>query len=409
MNSPTVSVVVVSRDRPESLLWCLTALAGVQYAPFEIVVVADEAGCSALLETDFAPCVKLVRFDQANISAARNKGIAEAAGEIIAFIDDDAAAEPMWLQHLVEPFADQEVACTGGYVRGRNGISFQWTAREVNAEGQAFALDATGEIAFIPHVRDGFAVKTEGCNMAVRRDVLLELGGFDEAFHFFLDETDLNLRLSKTGRKTALAPRAEVHHAYKASPRRREDRAVTDLFDVGASTAILLRKREKPLEPRCSEMAEEQTERLQDQIQRGLLTSQAAAQVLQTLEAGFEAGRTRAFGQYPAGLDAAETALLPFEVRRRDSHVISGRWRNRRKLRKQAQLLADIGVNVSLFLLSPDARFHQVRFDKSGYWEQAGGQFGRSERDQPLFQLFRFKTRLQNERARVAQARGLTG
>ncbi|MBU2981056.1 glycosyltransferase family 2 protein [Lentibacter algarum] len=407
MSNPTVSVVVVSRGRPESLLWCLTALAGVLYEPFEIVVVADEAGCLAVTGSVFDSDVKLVRFDEANISAARNKGVAQAAGEVIAFIDDDAAAEPMWLAHLIAPFEDESVTCTGGYVRGRNGISLQWAAREVNFQGVALPLEAAGLEPFTPKTREGFVVKTEGCNMAVQRKALRELGGFDEAFHFYLDETDLNLRLGKTGGKTVLVPLAEVHHAYKASPRRRDDRAVTDLFDVGASIVALLRKHGQPLEPRCSEMAEEQVERLRDQQQRGLMNAKEAARLLKTLESGFEAGKERPIEQYLPEKHMLKTEFLPFSKHRATSRVLSGRWRNRTRLRKKAADLAAEGANVSLFLFSFDTRFHHLRFVDAGYWEQTGGQFGRSERNQPLFQLLRLKTRLQREQARVALARGL--
>ncbi len=406
MTQPTVSVVVVSHKRPESLLWCLTALAGLRYALFEIVVVADETAHWAILETDFSKWVKLVRFDEANISAARNKGIAQAAGEIIAFIDDDAAAEPMWLDHLIAPFADDSVAVTGGYVRGRNGISYQWKAREVDGFGRAYPLESNGNEAFFPSVRDGFAVKTEGTNMAVRRSTLVALGGFDEAFTFYLDETDLNLRLSKAGGQTALCPLAEVHHAYKASSRRRDDRAVTDLFDVGASTVVLLRKYDKPLEPRCSEMAEEQAARLEDQSHRGLLTKGEAARVLRTLEAGFEGGKNRPVGQYPNNLETPESAFLPFQPTRQDTKILAGRWRKRRKLRRQAADLAARGFNISLYLYSLDTRYHHLRFDAAGYWEQTGGQFGRSVRSEPLFQLTSFRKRLEKELERVRQARG---
>ena len=109
MSAPSVSVVIVSHGRPESLLWCLSALAGVAYQPFEIVVVADLAACAYVGESPYAGRIKLVAFEEPNIAAARNKGVAEAAGEIIAFIDDDAAAEPLWLHHLVSGFKLPEV------------------------------------------------------------------------------------------------------------------------------------------------------------------------------------------------------------------------------------------------------------------------------------------------------------
>lgn len=405
MTAPSVSVVVVSHGRPESLMWCLTALAGQAYEPYEIIVVADLAACAYVSESGFAGRIKSVPFEEPNIAAARNKGVAEASGEIIAFVDDDAAAEPLWLRNLVAGFDLPEVMCAGGYVRGRNGISFQWTARQVDEAGRAQPLEAVGNHPFVPKVETGFAVKTEGTNMAVRRDVLVALGGFDEGFHFFLDETDLDLRLAQAHHKTALCPCAEVHHAYKASTRRKADRTVTDLFDVGASTVLLLRKSGLPLASRLEEMREEQTDRLADQISRGLLTQTEARRVLESLEAGFDAGKVRSFGQYPEGLHHPPP-FLAFVPDRCGNITLSGRWWRRAKLRREAARLAKQGATVSLYLLSTGTGFHHVRFDEAGYWEQAGGQFGKARRDEPIFRLTAFKDRVRREQDRVKMARG---
>jgi glycosyltransferase involved in cell wall biosynthesis len=82
-------VVVVSRDRPEALKRCLLGLSQLQYEPFEIVVVADEKGVAAARQLPFHDHLKLKVFERPNISAARNLGLTHAAGEVVAFIDDD--------------------------------------------------------------------------------------------------------------------------------------------------------------------------------------------------------------------------------------------------------------------------------------------------------------------------------
>ncbi|MCB2123539.1 MAG: glycosyltransferase, partial [Rhodobacteraceae bacterium] len=68
---------------------------------------------------------------------ARNLGLAAAAGEIVAFIDDDAVPEPRWLARLTAPFADPGIAAAGGFVVGRNGISFQWRASCADSHGRS--------------------------------------------------------------------------------------------------------------------------------------------------------------------------------------------------------------------------------------------------------------------------------
>ena len=73
--SVSVSVVVVSRDRPDALYLCVLGLSQLQYSDFEIVVVADAKGLAAI--EIFREQVKIVQFDEANISAARNMGISQ--------------------------------------------------------------------------------------------------------------------------------------------------------------------------------------------------------------------------------------------------------------------------------------------------------------------------------------------
>jgi len=114
MTDLTVSVVIVSRERPLALRRCLTGVSQLQFAPFEIVVVADPVGLEAAQKLPFANDLKLVPFDEANISAARNLGLTHAAGEIVAFIDDDAVPKSTWLRHLTAPVACVEVAAMGG-------------------------------------------------------------------------------------------------------------------------------------------------------------------------------------------------------------------------------------------------------------------------------------------------------
>ena len=91
MTLPPVSVVIVSHGRPDLLGLCLTGVGQLDYPHFEIVVVADAGGADAVRAHALGEQVKLVVFDTPNIAAARNAGIAQAGGEIIAFIDDDAA------------------------------------------------------------------------------------------------------------------------------------------------------------------------------------------------------------------------------------------------------------------------------------------------------------------------------
>jgi glucosyl-dolichyl phosphate glucuronosyltransferase len=116
--SLSLSVVVCTHNRALDLAQCLDALCGLHEAP-EIIVVdsASEPPIRYLVEgyTDRLSGLRSVREDRAGLSRARNRGVAEARGDVIAFLDDDAAPHPDWAGKIVAPFeADAGVGCVGG-------------------------------------------------------------------------------------------------------------------------------------------------------------------------------------------------------------------------------------------------------------------------------------------------------
>ena len=403
-----VSIVIVSRHRPEALRRCLLGISQLRYDPFEVVVVADPASCSALRMMPQAADIRVVPFDQAHISAARNLGVGAAAGQIIAFIDDDAVPEPNWLHFLIAPFADADVAAAGGYVRGRNGISWQNRAQSVDQAGRQAPIDVDPVWATVLTPVGGRAIKTEGTNMAVRRSVLAEIGGFDPRFRFFLDETDLNLRLAARGLKTAIAPRAEVHHGFAASPRRRADRAPVDLTEIGASWAVFLGKHcaSDQQEPAWNRIKQEQRNRVLAQMVSGALEPRDVGVLMQGLVDGYRNGRDRPAVPMPT-LPHHPQSFRPWPRQQNvRSIVLSGRTWSRNRLRRQASQEAEAGAVVTVIRLSPTALFHRVSFASGGYWEQSGGLFGRSERTQNLFSFWSFSRRVQAEAGRNDAVRG---
>ncbi|MEM6304825.1 MAG: glycosyltransferase [Pseudomonadota bacterium] len=409
MTDLPVSVVVVSRGRPEALKRCLLGLEQLQYSAFEIIVVADPGGIAATQSLPFAGALKLVGFEQANISAARNLGIAEAAGEVVAFIDDDAVPEPQWLRHLIAPAAQSEVAAMGGYVRGRNGISFQWRARSLDAGGEAHDMDLQGHAPRVLHPPEGRAIKTEGTNMAVRRDVLVELGGFDEAFHYFLDETDLNMRLARAGYATALVPLAEVHHGFAANPTRSAHRVPKSLFDIGASWAVFQRKHVAPdaQGAQWKRLHAEQRRRVLRHMVAGGLEPRDVRHLLAGLEAGYAQGRDRT--PAPARLPshtASAFSLFP-SIPRASSYTSTTPLNAAAALQAAGEKVKN-GEIVTVFALSTSAMYHQVGFTDAGVWLHKGGVFGRSDRDQPIVRAISRSRRINLEVSRVAVQRGLT-
>lgn len=408
MIAPRVSVIIVSADRPDALLHCLKGVSQLIYESFEVIVIADKAGLGAINNSAFAGVVKSSLFEQSNISAARNKGLSLAAGKIVAFIDDDAVPEPGWLFHLVGPFRDPAVAAAGGFVRGRNGISYQWQASTVDSQCYETDLNICGDAPVVFPGSPERAVKTQGTNCAFRKDLLLEIGGFDPAFQFYLDETDLNMRLAAIDCLTAIVPLAEVHHSYLGSKRRLANRVPVSLFDIGASTAVFLRKYAKePLQQdRIEDLIWEQKKTLIRHMVHGSCEPGDIVRLLSTLHAGIESGIKRTI-QQPKKIDLANAPFLPFSATKTAAKqkIIAGVRLRSKKLMKEARNAVKTGNITSLYLFSRTALYHRVFFHEDGFWVQTGGIFGKSVRSEKLLSWYTKNDRLKKEMNRVAKVR----
>jgi glycosyltransferase involved in cell wall biosynthesis len=157
---------------------------------------------------------------------SRNIGIAHARGDIVAFIDDDAIPEPDWLNLLLTGYDDPHVAQVGGFIRDNRGVDFQ--CRYVTAD--RFGDSTHHEDLSKVELDESRFLALTGTNFSARRDRLMEIGGFDEEYAYFLDETDVTVRLHDRGWGSAIIPEAEIHHKYEASHMRTAARVPRSMY-----------------------------------------------------------------------------------------------------------------------------------------------------------------------------------
>lgn len=233
--SVPVSVVVNTFNRAASLRSTLEGLSLLDYPTFEVVVVngpSTDATSSVLDE--WRDSVKILRTDERNLSVSRNLGIAAAAGDIVAFIDDDAYPDPQWLDRLVAAYGEDEVAGAGGPVYDHTGYDFQIFYNSGNRFGDSWngwpkSYDPT-PLLNRPH-GDAYP-SLLGANASFRRDRLVEIGGFDEEFEYFLDETDVCVRLVDRGYVLRMTADAFVYHKFLQSHVRNDRRVLRDRYPI---------------------------------------------------------------------------------------------------------------------------------------------------------------------------------
>ena len=404
---PGFSVIVASRGRPRWLARTLRAVRQLDYPAFEVIVVGDPASGDVVARSGGGG-VRFVPFDEANLSAARNIGIASSAGEACAFIDDDAVPEPMWLAHHAAALAETGAAASVGFVRGPDGVRFQSRLHSVDREAETHDERTDGESPAVPRLAAGRAVKLVGTNAAVLRETFARIGLFDPAYRYFLEDSDLSMRIAGAGLDIAVAPLAEVHHAMAESSRRTRLRAARTLYDQGRSTAVFLRRHPGADAAEILErtLARERA-RLVRAMVRGLLEPGEPGRVLDTLIDGWDEGRRAALPAIPA-LPVAATGFAPLACAGGGHRVLASRLAGRASAVREAEaMLAGDARRASVFSFSLTAWPLRVRYTDGGVWLHTGGQFRRPASRGGGFGWCSFARRVSAEIARVAKRRGL--
>jgi len=399
-DTPEISVVIVSRDRPVDLRKVLSCLRFQDISGYEVIVVTNTPSAVE------GAAARLFDCDEANISVARNVGLRAAKGRFIAYCDDDALPNPSWLRHLLTPFQDPEIGGTGGFTRGRNGISLQWGGVETDLTGEAHPLDIAPQSApmvFPPSPKS--APVMIGTNCAFRKAALQQIGGFDPAFAYYLDDSDISLRLSQAGWKLAIVPRAEVHHGFAAGPYRAQNRVPKTLNPHGKSKALFCRKHagDSALAPALARFKALQFTRLEKQMLSGLMEPRELPRLIKTLEAGVDAGQNLPLFPMPCAAPPPSGQAPSLTPVRRIHVMLAGRRSDKAWQEDTGKTLADQGVIVTALTLDRSPAFMQAGFSEHGFWTLSGGQFGKSARTEPLLQNRSFYAKVKAETGRLTR------
>jgi glycogen(starch) synthase len=228
----TVSVVINTYNRAASLDVTLQSLRRLNYPHFEVIVVNGPStdDTMELLKAN-ASGLRVGACSERNLSVSRNVGIEMARGDLVAFLDDDAVPDEDWLSDAIAAFDGEEVGGAGGFVYDHTGYNLQYrysvsnrlgAARwNVTEPGTEFCYPGCLEFPYL-----------QGTNAIFRRSALLEIGGFDEEFNYYLDETDVCLRLVDAGYLLKQLSNAFVYHRFLPSHIRSENRVVTGWHPV---------------------------------------------------------------------------------------------------------------------------------------------------------------------------------
>lgn len=198
---PSMSVVICARNAESTLDECLRHTCALDYEPFEVIVVDDgstDATASIARKHDG---VRLLSIPHAGLAAARNEGLRAATGEIVAYLDSDAYPSAEWLLYLALGFDRPDVVGVGG----------PSTAAPHDGLGSHQVAAAPGGPVHVL-LGDDRAEHIPGCNMAFRKSILEQMGGFDPVFTVAGDDVDVCWRIIDRGWHIGFHPAAHVWH-----------------------------------------------------------------------------------------------------------------------------------------------------------------------------------------------------
>jgi GT2 family glycosyltransferase len=197
---PRVSVVVCSYNGGKTLARCLRSLLRMNYPNYEVIVV-DDGSKDLTKQICRRYPIRAIHVPNGGLSRARNLGIEAAAGEIVAFIDSDAYADPDWLFYMVTAINEHSAGGVGGPNLSPTTDTFiQQCINYAPGNPTHVLLD------------DESAEHVPGCNMAFRKSALARIGNFDPTHRAAGDDVDVCWKLIIAGEKIAFAPSAIVWH-----------------------------------------------------------------------------------------------------------------------------------------------------------------------------------------------------
>jgi GT2 family glycosyltransferase len=212
--NPQISVIIPTLRAEADLVAALESLASDEEAPpHEVLVVLNTIRPQ---DIDFAahhPNCRPIQADtNLGFAAACDTGAREASGETLAFLNDDATVRPGWLRALLSALESTEYPAVGGMILTEDGKKVDFAGGSINLLGWGFQLghgEKFQKEEFVVPKRTPFAC---GGNFAIRTEVFLAAGGFDEDYFAFYEDVDLGWRLGLLGHQMGYVPEAVVFH-----------------------------------------------------------------------------------------------------------------------------------------------------------------------------------------------------
>jgi GT2 family glycosyltransferase len=221
VSSPLVSVIIVNWNGREYLPACLDSLRGQSFRDFEVIIVDNGSsdGSRELLQASYPWVIVVPLSSNTGFAGGNNAGFVMSRGMYVVTLNNDTRVEPAWLAELV---AAAETGPDVGMVASR---ICSWDDPDlIDSLGVAVCRDGMSRGSRRRSSVSGLSLaKCEdilfpsACAALYRRDMIEQIGFFDDDFFAYCEDTDLGLRGRLAGWRAVLARDAVVYHRYSRS------------------------------------------------------------------------------------------------------------------------------------------------------------------------------------------------
>lgn len=209
----SASVIIVTYNHKRYLDSCIRSVLK-QDHPLEVIVVdnCSSDGTSEFIETHF-PNIRLIKnTDNYGYSGGNNIGVKYANGEYVVILNPDTIVEAGWLRELIEPLENNRNLITTSKIFLFDGLSINTCGTINHFTGLTFTrgLNENPDRYNIKEIISGIS----GCSFAIRKSDYNQLGGFDENFFVYNEDSDFSWRACLKGFKILYVPTSKVRHDY---------------------------------------------------------------------------------------------------------------------------------------------------------------------------------------------------
>jgi len=221
---PLVSIIVINFNGKEYVLNCLKSILKNHYSNYE-VIVADNGSNDGSVEAIKKNFGNRKNFQVLSLKKnlgpayARNQGVEKAKGKYLGFLDNDTLVHPDWIKNAIPEFEKNKklgiVQCKLLLAKERNRIDY--IGEFLGQNGFLVQIAKAGEEDKGQYDQKTKILAAKSAGMFIRRKTFDQIGGFDEDYFIYVEETDLGWRSWLAGYETLLIPESIVYHEFGTS------------------------------------------------------------------------------------------------------------------------------------------------------------------------------------------------